>query len=820
MLRSCKNSWKCVVTTLLILFCLLNSAPAMEIVTNGQGRAVIVVAKDAPKMVSFAASEMQAYLEKISGAKLIITSEKPASGNVIYVGESVYTRQLGLSTKDLKSDGFRIISGKGWLALFGRESEPSYGSINPSTYPFSYSEKTGISKYGETGSLFAVYRFLENNCGMHWYMPGDLGEIVPKSSEIKVGKIDYTKWPDFSYRNMYYDAFSVAGGDEALWYRRAGFGAAYPVTITHSFFFLNKYAKDHPEYFALLDGERDFDKTCVGKGSLCLSEPGTLAAFVADACKYFDDNPGANIYPVMPNDGWERKCECPRCRNKTDKSMGSEGEFSDYLWDFVNKVAIEVEKTHPGKLIGCCAYEHYLKPPKNIKKLNSNVAVMICKMRYLYWNKKYKSDMNALIDDWKKKTDHIDVWEYYLFASGYDIALRGLPVFFPSITAQDLRHLKGISGGEFVEAESWLPGLAESQTLHRPELITPNLYITGKLYWDTSLDPERLMDQYCKDMYGPAQGEMRSFWKNAEHLWSDVDVSKRKGESLAGPEDCARLYTPDRLNTLLSYLNKAAAKTRENTLESKRIDLLKSEVEPAVKRMTDPQLTTRPRLSVPYAGVPPAIDGNPDDACWKSAAKLNFSDDIMGGDAAYKTHASILWDDKNLYLAFVNDEPNTAGMVLRQSKKDASAIWDDESMEMFFEPQAKTAGESEYYQFIINANGVVWDAHFKEGVAVPTDWDSNCTVKTKIENGKWTLEAAIPLDSMGLGNLNGKTVTANFYRSRSNGDTGGEEWSAWFPAMSCRFYEPSRFGYLDFTENGRPAQSSRDKGVLSNTAVK
>ena len=91
--------------------------------------------------------------------------------------------------------------------------------------------------------------------------------------------------------------FAVAP-EEALWFRRVGFGAPAPVQIIHSFDIPmreNPGLKDeHPEYFALIGGERDFTNlsTMLGRGNLCLSNPGVHKMWVDYICNYFEKKPG------------------------------------------------------------------------------------------------------------------------------------------------------------------------------------------------------------------------------------------------------------------------------------------------------------------------------------------------------------------------------------------------------------------------------------------------------------------------------------------------------------------------------------------------
>jgi hypothetical protein len=493
------------------------------------------------------------------------------------------------------------------------------------------------------------------------------------------------------------------------------------------------------------------------------------------------------MFPVMPNDGWDRMCECPDCQKKISKSNGPTGIFSEYVWEFVNKVGIELAKTNPGKMVGCCAYANYLDPPKHIEKLNSNVAVMICKLRMLYWDKEYQKKTNAQIALWQKKTSNIYIWEYYLYACGYDVGSRGLPIFFPSLMSKDLKHLKNTIKGEFVEGESWVVYTTEEPKMRTKALITPNFYITGKLYWDTSLNPTKLMDEYCRDMYGPGAKDMRKFWADAEKLW----LSK-------GPNDKVNhldIFTPAAVNGLMANIDRAIVKTASGSIERKRIDALVADIKPTFDRINNPLIQNRPKLGVPYAAQAPVIDGTADDSAWKNAIKIDFVDSV-GNKPKYNTKCLLTWDEKNLYAAFINEDPNPDGMTILRTGDDADWIWDDEVIEMFF--REDKAPEGEYNQFIINAGASVWDAHFYKDVVNPQKWNGSAIAKTTKTKDGWILEAAIPITSLGLPSAQGKTIRANLYRSRNNKDISGATRSCWSPNLSASFNAPERMGYLTF----------------------
>ena len=249
--------------------------------------------------------------------------------------------------------------------------------------------------------------------------------------------------------------------------------------VIDSFAFFLKYKDTHPEYFALINGKRDLTNlSCIiGGGNLCLSNPDVAKQWIADINDYFDKNPAQFVYPLAPNDGMMKICECKQCQSQINVSMGESGKFSNYIWTFVNKVAEGVALKHPNKLVGCIAYEGYHSPPSNIEKLHPNAAVMICKTRGYYTDKKYREKIKQTIDGWRRKTNNIYIWEYYRYSMP---PWRGLPVFFPHIISEDLKFLKDISKGEFIESESWTSG-REDTKINYPGMQHLNLYITAKL---------------------------------------------------------------------------------------------------------------------------------------------------------------------------------------------------------------------------------------------------------------------------------------------------------------------------------------------------
>jgi len=580
----------------------------VDITRGGKALAEIVIEKDKPlstnyfTLVKYAAEELQTYVRKMSGVELPIVEVEPGAKaemrhgqNYIFVGESVYTRKLGIRTDDLKGDGFRIIARDNWLALVGRDYKgPPLHNLwywgGP--YDYTFDAKIGYDIYGEAGSLYAVYDFL-GQLGVRWYMPGEIGEVVPQTGEITAAAQELRKEPDYEYR-QWGAAFYAAKDKEAMhWYRRIGYGSAYPMSINHSWrLFIKRHAKEHPEWCAVTtNGVRLTEGS--NKGALCLSAPGIFDQYVKDIREYFDKNPGQKVYPLMPMDEMkfdQKWCQCESCRSQYEMDKGycyGGGAHSKYVWGFINRVAAEVARTYPGALIGCCAYEDYTVPPEGIK-FCGNVAVMIapiCQRRAWPWQHDafYKA-----MEAWQKTgITNFYIWEYYNHYGrkhwGEDTKKHptsGIPVIFARMISKDLRKLKGVSRGEFIESETsgyfGKDGWALKEGNGKEECgcyaydigkTHWNLYVEGKLLWDSGLDVDILLTDYCDKFYGPASEDMKMFYRRAEEVWCG-NTNKAM--------DYTQMYPQKTVDELLGYLEDGMKKCGDD-IYARRVKLMYDE---------------------------------------------------------------------------------------------------------------------------------------------------------------------------------------------------------------------------------------------------
>jgi len=176
--------------------------------------------------------------------------------------------------------------------------------------------------------------------------------------------------------------------------------------------------------------------------------------------------------------------------------------------------------------------------------------------------------------------------------------------------------------------------------------------------------------------------------------------------------------------------------------------------------------------------IPPVVDGDLDDACWKEASLVEeFT--LPEGNAApvEPMDLRICFDDSTLYCAFTCVEPYPRKLRLRY-KEDSGDIWQDDCVELFLRARG---GRLDYDQFIVNAAGARWSLRHLGGQSrvTPRDWEA----AARIGEGEWTVEMALPLSAIGIAAVRqGHLVELKVGREDHTGE--GTVLSTWPPGGS------------------------------------
>src|SRR5437660_10775813 len=276
----------------------ISARAELTLATKGHSQYRIVLATNAPLAERYAAQELQAYIEKMSGARLPIISDAERAGSrEILLGENGHLVALGqrIDLSKLGTDGFVLRTAHSRLIIAGGKPR---------------------------GTLYGVYELLERHFGVRWFTP-DL-EMVPHKNRITLAALNETKIPALEYREVFWSEMMhnpdfaarqrVNGPNCKLTHKHGGAAVVY-FPFVHSFDSLipRELYKDHPEYFPLINGERTN-----GYVQRCLSNPDVVKLAKSRVRDWIKEHPQATIISVSQNDTG-KWCQCEKCKALDDR---------------------------------------------------------------------------------------------------------------------------------------------------------------------------------------------------------------------------------------------------------------------------------------------------------------------------------------------------------------------------------------------------------------------------------------------------------------------------------------------------------------------
>jgi len=177
-------------------------ASALVLVEDGDPKATIVLAEKPTASAQLAAYELQYHIKKMSGATLAIVREPQAvTGTMVLVGESKAALELGYKNTDFEQTEHLIEATADRLILMGKDSgnrrKVDYNSDLKLFCRSYYTPNQPI------GTCHAVHTFLEKVLGVRWYLPTELGEVIPTRKTIDVAKMKIRRKVDAPHKNAY-----------------------------------------------------------------------------------------------------------------------------------------------------------------------------------------------------------------------------------------------------------------------------------------------------------------------------------------------------------------------------------------------------------------------------------------------------------------------------------------------------------------------------------------------------------------------------------------------------------------------------------------
>lgn len=483
-------------------------------------------------------------------------------------------------------------------------------------------------------------------------------------------------------------------------------GYAHGLAIVHA---RKEMQEKHPEYYALRGGQRVTDYR--GRGHVCFSSEGFFKETVNFARFMFDEfgQPHVSLWPM---DGFHH-CQCEECKDIPP---------SELVWGFVDRVARELYKTHPDRIVSCGAYTPYIYPPKNVEAFTPNVVVFIANAgRALMDDPQHWEAYWSRVEGWREKVAPGNVMRvennrFSLWGGG-----GGFPIIHPRNMAKDLRALKGISRGECCEESQ------KAMRWHAPGKDHLTLYVQARFLWDAEQDLDALLDEYHTLFYGPARDEMRKALEFAEANYSRTDRSRSGGR-------CNPLNVSLSVQIRFGELLEAAREKAGETVYGERIQTLIDELAP--------QEELRERLANQEAGDPRA---EAPVAVARNARLAEEHRTYRLGERVWKaqrpdhdTTFSVAWDEKALIFDVRCEEPDM------DSVAQSDNVWDGDSVVILLEPPGHS-----HYHIEVGSDGRLFDAD-RVGVGrIEPRWRSIAEADVERGESHWRARVRIPIAVVG-----------------------------------------------------------------------
>ncbi len=720
----------------------------LAVVQAGKPMTAMFISQEALPGEKAALEELSTYFRKISGATVPVTKDVNAAGIVLGTIDSPFVpKEIGRSFKGKSDESFVLKSVGTRVFIVGAT---------------------------QVGTYFGAVTLLSDYLNVRWFYPGEEGEYVKRSSDIALPKLDRLEEPAFRWRLL----SQTSRGGKAIaghtWAARNRLQAppaftTGPLTAgdTKEFYdarlidgiatqgghltYYNaappaKYLDSHPEYFALVNGQRTRNKQH-NDTHHCISNPDLQNLVVNSICDLYTTHGKRISFLFGGPDNVKGWCECDSCR-----ALDLNGTFdvSHRFHTVAQSIAKRVFERCPDAQLQTWAYANYRSIPQNVS-IDPRMVVYFCSHGRCFAHAlddttcQRNVAMLKLIRQWLELNPRMHLYEY-----AHCTPMHWTPL--ENTLAHDLRLYKqmGILGWKeeviFPDAD-WsgkIPLLDEDPThgAHRLGQAWLYLNVAARLTWNPNLELDAVIADLESKYYGKAYRVMKSFHELRRAAWDNCQGCFGYP---TGDDRTAKLLTKEGLKEkLLALLDQADTLADTPVLKERlhrdRVYLQHYWIKPnEVYRERESAILTAPTPASPIV-----IDGKDNDAAWTGACYISDFKSIKQ-DAAplppqLKTTVGIMADDANFYFLVQAHEPHPERIKASATKD--GPLWSDDSIEIFLDPM-NTANA--YYQIIINTKGVVYDA--RQG-GNDTSVDFGVKAAATVKKDQYTLEIKVPVKKM------------------------------------------------------------------------
>lgn len=748
------------------------SAKDYALVKDGTVRSCIVLPDNAGPVEKHAASELCAYLEKITGAR-VETMSSPAAGTYgIYIGaigakDIPLTPQMRASAAKVGEEGYLLAADSAGLRIVGKKP---------------------------IGALYGVYGLLRRYGEVRWFFPGVEGEYCPKRSSFAVPSGVVVSNPSFSTRTLNLVCANINSKitDTWDWMARNGMHIATSKTFRkdetsrnyvhldecdkrgakdggggHAFSYLisDSLFDEHPEYFALIDGKRMKQE---GQGRQpCTSNPEVVEIMTAKLLEWGEIPPRGGTFLIGNNDspGW---CQCENCTRLDPPAEKEKSFVSTRYWTLLNAIAEKALAQNSDLKLQGWAYQNFQEPPVGIVP-DKRFAVWACLHQRCYRhrmddetcpsNRRFRED---ILLKWSKLNPTY-TYEYTDCLPGGDVIYLPLEHVF----ADDLKyyHKIGVRGSltETAPPDGVFGPVWDNRRTKEMWLATwPFVYMMASFLWDVDADYNTVYEDMGSKFYGVAWPAMKQYRGKLTKAYEETP-----GEMIYGTPDIALgkcLDRPGLEADLLKLLDNAEKAAAGNDALLKKIRREREYLDLSWRKMHK-EYVAKSKLEVGASRSVGniTVDGQLDEPDWKKADFITGFVAQNGDKADPQTFVRILFDNDNVYFGVESLEADPAKMKTLVTKRDGP-LWTDNGVEFFI---AAPIGNGKYLHLIVNSRGARYDSMATgTGPGADVGFDSGAEVKTAALPDRWVVEARIPTSALGTTIKDGEVWKLNVARNR------------------------------------------------------
>lgn len=567
--------------TALLLTPLASHAADLVLVARDTPPAPIIVYKDAPPRTRDAATALADYIGRISGQKpfVMLGEPSPAPEHAIWVGVQPAVKTLFPKIDfDFKHpEEILIASNENHVVIAGRDRwDPAKLDIET---------REGVIKgvQQEYGTINAVYTFLQDQLGVRWFWPGELGEDVPKSERIAVSvPLEYRYHPQMRARGSMFNYCRLGNkgyGRSQEWTMRQRLQLdSLAIEGGHGFGdWWDRYHEKYPEIFALQpDGTRSGHPS-PHNAKLCSSNPKVWELWLDEVAAELQQDPHRTVFNASPNDGWASgHCVCEKC-SAWDDPAGEPRVFNWYHLNkerpatsdrdvtFANTLGELLKQKYPGKdyRVMMLSYGHSRPAPVKARPADNVIMTIVANFfgrtglvdRGSTRGDTYRQQFEAwakIVPSmfWRPNTGSPAGWQ------------QGLPDIH---VMQTIRDFKDVAAANCIGI--YIDGVWEHWST-----VGPLYYIMAQLAWNPAADADAVLKDYYERAFGPAAPHVREYFEAIEK--DRMAFTTKSGE--AGVFSFPQLYTPALLDDSQTRLDRAAAAVPAESMHAKRVAFIQA----------------------------------------------------------------------------------------------------------------------------------------------------------------------------------------------------------------------------------------------------